>query len=165
MPLRVSHANAHYDVMVSRQTAGAFRIGLLHGGYCVGCYWLLFAILFPLGMSIGAMTVVTLIILAEKTLPRPALVSSRYRCRACALWRASDRGHPNSFQLSIRRHRGYAVGNAGDCSFKRRIVLKSAMQKRIIRTALFLSTMAICLAVVWYLTFDAQWMLARVVPN
>ena len=58
-----------------REKAGAFRIGLLHGAYCVGCYWLLFAILFPLGMSIGAMTVVTLIILAEKTLPRPALVS------------------------------------------------------------------------------------------
>jgi predicted metal-binding membrane protein len=58
-----------------REMAGAFRLGLLHGAYCVGCYWLLFAILFPLGMSIGAMAVVTLIILAEKTLSRPTLVS------------------------------------------------------------------------------------------
>jgi predicted metal-binding membrane protein len=58
-----------------REKAGAFRLGLLHGAYCVGCCWLLFAILFPLGMSIGAMAVVMLIILAEKMLPRPTLVS------------------------------------------------------------------------------------------
>jgi predicted metal-binding membrane protein len=30
--------------------AGAFRMGLAHGGYCFGCCWLLFVILFPLGM-------------------------------------------------------------------------------------------------------------------
>jgi predicted metal-binding membrane protein len=58
-----------------REKTGAFRLGLHHGAYCVGCYWLLFAILFPFGMSIGAMAVVTLIILAEKTLSRPTLVS------------------------------------------------------------------------------------------
>jgi predicted metal-binding membrane protein len=58
-----------------REKTGAFRLGLHHGAYCVGCYLLLFAILFPLGMSIGAMAVVTLIILAEKMLPRPTLVS------------------------------------------------------------------------------------------
>jgi len=51
--------------------ADAFRMGLLHGIYCVGCYWLLFAALFPLGMSVKAMAVITLIILAEKTLPWP----------------------------------------------------------------------------------------------
>ena len=50
--------------------AGALRMGLLHGGYCLGCCWLLFVILFPLGiMNIGAMAVITLIIFAEKTLP------------------------------------------------------------------------------------------------
>jgi predicted metal-binding membrane protein len=54
--------------------AGALRMGLLHGAYCLGCCWLLFAILFPLGiMNIGAMAVVTLIIFAEKTLPWPRL--------------------------------------------------------------------------------------------
>jgi predicted metal-binding membrane protein len=54
--------------------AGALRMGLLHGVYCLGCCWLLFAILFPLGiMNIGAMAVVTLIIFAEKTLPWPRL--------------------------------------------------------------------------------------------
>ena len=49
---------------------GALRMGLLHGGYCLGCCWLLFVILFPLGiMNIAAMAVITLVIFAEKTLP------------------------------------------------------------------------------------------------
>lgn len=52
-------------------TAGALRMGLLHGTYCLGCCWLLFAILFPLGvMNIAAMAVITFLIFAEKTLPR-----------------------------------------------------------------------------------------------
>jgi predicted metal-binding membrane protein len=55
-------------------TAGAFRMGLLHGIYCLGCCWLLFIILFPLDMNVGAMAAVTLIIFAEKTLPWPRLV-------------------------------------------------------------------------------------------
>ena len=50
--------------------AGALHMGLLHGAYCLGCCWLLFVILFPLGMmNIVAMAVITLVILAEKTLP------------------------------------------------------------------------------------------------
>jgi predicted metal-binding membrane protein len=54
-------------------TAGAFRMGVLHGVYCLGCCWLLFVILFPLGMNFGAMAAVTVIIFAEKTLPWPRL--------------------------------------------------------------------------------------------
>src|SRR4051812_32313495 len=50
--------------------AGALRMGLLHGAYCLGCCWLLFVILFPLGiMNIAAMAVITLVIFAEKTMP------------------------------------------------------------------------------------------------
>jgi predicted metal-binding membrane protein len=50
--------------------AGAFRMGLGHGAYCLGCCWLLFVILFPLGiMNIAAMGVVALLVLAEKALP------------------------------------------------------------------------------------------------
>lgn len=50
--------------------AGALRMGLLHGAYCLGCCWLLFVILFPLGiMNIAAMAVITLVIFVEKTLP------------------------------------------------------------------------------------------------
>jgi predicted metal-binding membrane protein len=49
---------------------GAFVMGLRHGAYCLGCCWLLFAILFPLGlMNIAAMVGLTLLIFAEKSLP------------------------------------------------------------------------------------------------
>jgi predicted metal-binding membrane protein len=49
---------------------GAIRMGLEHGFFCLGCCWLLFLALFPLGiMNIAAMAVVTLLIFAEKTLP------------------------------------------------------------------------------------------------
>lgn len=49
---------------------GALILGLKHGAYCLGCCWLLFAILFPLGvMNIAAMVGLTLLIFAEKSLP------------------------------------------------------------------------------------------------
>ncbi len=45
-------------------------MGLEHGAYCLGCCWLLFVILFPLGiMNVAAMAVLTLLIFAEKSLP------------------------------------------------------------------------------------------------
>jgi predicted metal-binding membrane protein len=48
---------------------GSFRMGLEHGLYCLGCCWLLFIILFPLGMmNVAAMAVITLLIFAEKSL-------------------------------------------------------------------------------------------------
>jgi predicted metal-binding membrane protein len=47
--------------------AGAVRMGLEHGVYCLGCCWMLFAILFPLGMmNVAAMAVITAVIYAEK---------------------------------------------------------------------------------------------------
>lgn len=50
--------------------AGAVRMGLIHGLYCVGCCWLLFLILVPLGvMNVAAMVVVAVIVFVEKTLP------------------------------------------------------------------------------------------------
>lgn len=49
---------------------GAFQMGLQHGAYCLGCCWLLFVILFPLGvMNIAAMALITALIFAEKSLP------------------------------------------------------------------------------------------------
>ncbi|HWO72492.1 MAG TPA: DUF2182 domain-containing protein [Dehalococcoidia bacterium] len=51
-------------------SAGAVRMGLEHAVYCLGCCWLLFAILFPLGMmNIAAMAAITALIFAEKSLP------------------------------------------------------------------------------------------------
>lgn len=56
--------------------AGALRMGVSHGLYCLGCCWLLFAILFPLGMTnIALLAVVTLLIFAEKSLPYGARLS------------------------------------------------------------------------------------------
>ncbi len=50
--------------------SGAFRMGLEHGAFCLGCCWLLFLILFPLGiMNIAVMALVTALIFAEKVLP------------------------------------------------------------------------------------------------
>ncbi len=61
--------------------AGALRMGLQHGAYCLGCCWLLFVILFPLGvMNVAAMAVITLFIFAEKSLPHGRLIG-----RAAAL--------------------------------------------------------------------------------
>lgn len=49
---------------------GAVRMGLEHGAYCLGCCWLLFALLFPLGvMNVAAMAALTVLVFAEKALP------------------------------------------------------------------------------------------------
>jgi predicted metal-binding membrane protein len=49
---------------------GAIQMGLLHGGYCLGCCWLLFVILVPLGiMNVAAMIVIAVLVLGEKCLP------------------------------------------------------------------------------------------------
>ncbi len=50
--------------------AGSFRMGLEHGVYCLGCCWMLFVILFPLGMmNVAATALITLLIFAEKSTP------------------------------------------------------------------------------------------------
>jgi predicted metal-binding membrane protein len=49
--------------------SGAVRMGLEHGLYCLGCCWLLFVILFPVGMmNVAAMALITILIFAEKSL-------------------------------------------------------------------------------------------------
>jgi predicted metal-binding membrane protein len=49
---------------------GAVRMGLEHGLYCIGCCWLLFLIIFPLGtMNIAVLAAITALIFAEKSLP------------------------------------------------------------------------------------------------
>ncbi len=49
---------------------GPARMGLEHGGYCVGCCWALMVVLFAVGvMSLAWMVVVAALIFAEKVLP------------------------------------------------------------------------------------------------
>src|SRR5260370_19748461 len=50
--------------------AGAFRMAIEHGVFCLGCCWLLFVILFPLRlMNLAVMALVTALIFADKALP------------------------------------------------------------------------------------------------
>jgi predicted metal-binding membrane protein len=49
---------------------GALRMGVIHGGWCVGCCWALMAALFALGvMSLGWMALIAALIAIEKLLP------------------------------------------------------------------------------------------------
>ena len=49
---------------------GAFTSGLGHGAYCLGCCWMLMALLFVGGiMNLGWIAAIALIVLIEKTLP------------------------------------------------------------------------------------------------
>lgn len=49
---------------------GALRLGLLHGGYCIGCCWLLMFLLFVGGvMNFAWIAGVTALVAAEKLLP------------------------------------------------------------------------------------------------
>ena len=55
---------------------GALRMGIEHGGFCVGCCWALMAALFALGvMSVAWMVFIALVIAAEKLLPSGRLAN------------------------------------------------------------------------------------------
>ncbi len=55
---------------------GALRMGVEHGGWCVGCCWGLMAALFALGvMSIGWMVLIAALIALEKLLPWKAVAN------------------------------------------------------------------------------------------
>ena len=52
---------------------GALRMGAEHGAWCLGCCWMLMVVLFALGvMSIIWMILITVLIAAEKLVPRRA---------------------------------------------------------------------------------------------
>ncbi|RVQ68816.1 DUF2182 domain-containing protein [Croceicoccus ponticola] len=49
---------------------GGMRMGVIHGAYCVGCCWLLMALLFVGGvMNLAWIALLTLLVAAEKLLP------------------------------------------------------------------------------------------------
>jgi predicted metal-binding membrane protein len=55
---------------------GALRMGVEHGGWCVGCCWALMAALFALGvMSVGWMAFIAALIATEKLLPWKAVAN------------------------------------------------------------------------------------------
>jgi predicted metal-binding membrane protein len=49
---------------------GALRLGVLHGGWCIGCCWLLMALLFVGGvMNLAWIAALSLLVVAEKLFP------------------------------------------------------------------------------------------------
>ena len=51
-------------------TRGALLMGVHHGAYCLGCCWMLMLLLFVLGvMNLPWVALLTIVVLAEKTLP------------------------------------------------------------------------------------------------
>jgi predicted metal-binding membrane protein len=53
-----------------RDASGALRLGSKHGAYCLGCCWILMALLFVGGvMNLLWIAVIAILVLAEKVLP------------------------------------------------------------------------------------------------
>jgi predicted metal-binding membrane protein len=73
---------------------GAFRMGLVHGSYCLGCCWLLMGLLFFGGvMNLLWVAGLTLFVLLEKVVPRGAWLGRLAGCGlilagAAQLWPA-----------------------------------------------------------------------------
>lgn len=60
-----------------RGLLGAFRMGAIHGRYCIGCCWLLMVLLFAAGvMNLFALAALALLVLAEKLLPGGAWIAT-----------------------------------------------------------------------------------------
>ena len=69
--LRNCRAPAHFlSRYWSAGNLGAFRMGLRHGAYCVGCCWILMGLLFVGGvMNLLWIAAIALFVLLEKTIP------------------------------------------------------------------------------------------------
>jgi predicted metal-binding membrane protein len=74
----LSHCRSPLHFLVHRRRAGPLgplRMGLEHGAYCVGCCWLLMALLFVLGvMNLLWVATLAAFILLEKVVPRGDLL-------------------------------------------------------------------------------------------
>jgi predicted metal-binding membrane protein len=58
-----------------REPGAAFRVGLEHGFYCVGCCWALMALVFVGGvMNVFWIAILSILVLSEKLLPTGRLV-------------------------------------------------------------------------------------------
>jgi predicted metal-binding membrane protein len=65
--------------------AGALRMGLQHGTSCVGCCWMLMALLFVAGvMNLVWVAAITIFVLIEKLVPYPRAVSFTAGCALIA---------------------------------------------------------------------------------
>ncbi len=68
---------------------GALRLGMLHGAYCVGCCWLLMALLFVGGvMNLVWVAALTVFVLVEKLAPAGAAIG-RWSGALLLVWAAA----------------------------------------------------------------------------
>jgi predicted metal-binding membrane protein len=69
----LTHCRSPFNFVLNHwreDTAGALRMGLEHGLYCLGCCWFLMALLFAAGiMSLLWMAVITIFVFIEKLFP------------------------------------------------------------------------------------------------
>jgi len=75
----LTHCRSPLGFLMSRWrdgTAGAFRMGIEHGTYCLGCCWALMCVLFVVGvMNLVWVAVMAIFVLVEKIAPAGAFVA------------------------------------------------------------------------------------------
>jgi predicted metal-binding membrane protein len=71
-PLQFIHCHGGFRP----KALGSLALGARHGGYCIGCCWVLMAILFVGGvMNVLWIAAVTIFVLVEKTVPVGRVIS------------------------------------------------------------------------------------------
>jgi predicted metal-binding membrane protein len=79
---------------------GCLQLGLLHGTYCVGCCWILMALLFVVGvMSVLWIAILSVLVLLEKLTPWGRWVArfAGAACIAAGAWMALSSWHGAAF--------------------------------------------------------------------
>ena len=76
----LKHCRGPVSFLVRRPRTGklgALTLGLEHGAWCIGCCWMLMALLFVGGvMNVVWIALLGLLVLAEKISPHPAIIST-----------------------------------------------------------------------------------------
>ena len=94
-PLRAAAAPGRRSFAAMRHggfrgdVAGCLLLGIRHGGYCVGCCWLLMALLFVGGvMNVLWIALLALLVLVEKVAPfgRWMARAAGVACAAAGAW-------------------------------------------------------------------------------
>lgn len=72
----LAHCRSPFDFLTRHWSRGPFRAGLYHGLFCLGCCWMLMALLFTFGlMNLLWIAALALLVLIEKVLPIGGLMS------------------------------------------------------------------------------------------
>jgi predicted metal-binding membrane protein len=75
----LTHCRSPLGFLMSRWRdgiAGALRLGIEHGTYCLGCCWALMCVLFVVGvMNLVWVAALAIVVLAEKIAPAGAIVA------------------------------------------------------------------------------------------